>query len=298
MSAEQTKVSHTDFELAVRAATEKDSSPFERGRRTFIKDAEISLRNLEMIFPGIPRNKELALNLAKALNPERSRREAHFHRYRLMTKAALNGALLDPNDSWPETSLLDIEKRTSSMTDADWALAATYTGKGISAELGHVDQLGDWDAGRELDDAVRQLPHSEVLADAGFVFGETYDTKDAAHITYDFYMTDGGLKAKRKRAAADVITESGTIYNLVKTSIFLIDEAVLHTPEDIRAARAVKRVLSDKGMSPHERLERDLVFNRSGNTIVEPFITEKDRRERSTAVLAATSLYFALVRHR
>ena len=49
----------------------------------------------------------------------------------------------------------------------DWALAATYTGKGISAELGHVDQLGNWEIGHQLDDAVRQLPASDVLADAG-----------------------------------------------------------------------------------------------------------------------------------
>jgi hypothetical protein len=184
------------------------------------------------------------------------------------------------------------------MTDADWALAATYTGKGISAELGHVDQLGDWEIGHLLDDAVRRLPESEVLIDAGFVFGETYDSKDAAHITYDFYMSDGGLKSKRKRAAADVITENGTIYNLVKSSIFLIDEDALTSQEDIRAVRSVKRVLRVKGMTDVDREERDDVFAEVGGTVVEPFITEKDRRERSTAVLAATSLYFALVRHR
>lgn len=298
MSAETSKVSHTDLELARRQTTDSETPPVFRGRLAFLNDANAALGNLEKTFPGAPRNKELAYKLAQAITPERSRREAHFHRYRLMTRAAMNGQLLDPDDSLPEASLLDIERRTSTLTDADWALAATYTGKGISAELGHVDQLGDWGAGHQLDDAVRQLPNSDVLAQAGFVFGETYDKKETARITYDFYMSDGGIKAKRKRAAADVITESGTIYNIVKSSIFLIDESALTTREDIRSVRSVKRVLQDKNMTPEERMERDAVFASAGNDIVEPFITEKDRRERSTAVLATTSLYFALVRHR
>jgi len=298
MSAETSKVSHTDLELARRQTTESETPPSFRGRLAFLNDANAALSNLEKTFPGAPRNKELAFKLAQAITPERSRREAHFHRYRLMTKAALHSQLLDSDDNWPEASLLDIENRTSVMTDDDWTLAAAYTGKGISAELGHVDQLGDWEVGRELDDVVRQLPDSPTLADAGFVFGETYDSKDSARITYDFYMSAGGLRHTRKRAAADVITESGTIYNIVKSSIFLIDEAAFSTREDVRAIRAVKRVLRDKGMSDVELAERDAVFAGAGNDIVEPFITEKDRRERSTAVLATTSLYFALVRHR
>lgn len=298
MSSETTKVSHTDFELARRHKTNSDVPPEMRGRLTFLNDATNALKNLEKAFPGAERNRELAFKLAQAITPERSRREAHFHRYRLMTRAAMNGQLLDSDENWPEASLLDIENRTSTLTDADWALAATYTGKGISAELGHVDQLGDWEIGHQLDDAVRQLPESAVLADAGFVFGETYDGKDEAHITYDFYISDGGLKAKRKRAAADVITENGTIYNLVKSSIFLIDEDALTTPEDIREIRSAKRVLRDKGMTAAERWERDAIFAKVGSAVVEPFISEKDRRERSTAVLATTSLYFALVRHR
>jgi hypothetical protein len=298
VSVEQTRVRHTDHEIAARAVSETNLTPFERSRQAFLNDGQIAFDNLERTFPGAPRNKELAYKLAQALVPERSRREAHFHRYRLMTKAALHGSLFSSDDNWPEASLLDIEKRTSALTDTDWSLAATYSGKGISAELGHVDQLGNWTAGRALDDAVRQLPESDVLADAGFVFGETYDRKEAAHISYEFYMTDAGVKAKRKRAAADVITESGTIYNLVKTSIFLIDEVALSDPDDIRAIRSVKRVLRDKDMTDAELIERDAIFQTAGEAIVEPFIAEKDRRERSTAVLAATSLYFALVRHR
>ncbi|GEM_PF-1979774 len=298
MSAETSKVSHTDLELARRHETDSETPPAVKSRLAFLNDANTALNNLEKTFPGAPRNKELAFKLAQAITPERSRREAHFHRYRLMTRAALNGQLLDSDDNWPEVSLLDIERRTSTMSDSDWALAATYTGKGVSAELGHVDQLGDWEVGHQLDDAVRQLPDSPVLAEAGFVFGETYDSKDSARITYDFYMSDGGIKAKRKRAAADVITENGTIYNIVKSSIFLIDEAAFTTREEIRAVRAVKRVLSDEKMTAPERMERDAVFAGAGHDIVEPFITEKDRRERSTAVLATTSLYFALVRHR
>lgn len=298
MSIETTRVSHTEHVLAARTDAMKDLTPDQRERLMFRQDLETAQANLERAYPDGDHNRELAAQLTLMLTIERSRREAHFYRYRLMTRSALMGPLLGSGESFPEISLLDIEERTSMMTDEDWKHAATYTGKGISAELGHVDQLGDWDAGHDLDDAVRRLPYSPRLAEAGFVFGDTYDKKDAARISYEFYITDGGLKAKRKRAAADVLTESETIYNLVKSSTYLVDVRELGQ-KDVRMIRSVQRAFMDgKKLSPQQAQERDQVFEEAGRAIIEPFVSEKDRREHSTAVLAVTSLYFALVRHR
>jgi len=290
------KINHTELVLAAKQTEHEDSISTTPSHLSLDSDTETALGNLERRFPGGVRNKVLARKLAWTVMLERSRREAHSYRYRLMTGAAMSGMLFDSDENLPEASLLDIEERTGSMTDVDRARAAVYSGKGISAELGHVDQLGDWDAGHVLDDAVRRLPESKVLADAGFVFGETYIKKDTAQVTYEFYITDGGLKVKRKRAAADIITERGTMYDLVKSSVFFIDEHELQQ-SDVRSLRSVKRMLKDDSLSDKERKKRDAVFSEAGAAIVEPFIVEKDQRNRSTAVLAATSLYFALVRH-
>lgn len=285
--------------MATSVAHQELYTQTERERQAFTHDMAIAYNNLEKTFPHNERNEALAKQLAQTLVSERSRRNAHFYRYRLMTGAALMGMHLQEEGlSLPEASLLDMESKTGVMTDADWLMAAAYTGKGVSAELGHVDQLGDWRAGRELDDAIRALPKSETLKDAGFVFGDTYDLKQAARISYEFYISDGGLHAKRKRAAADVFTKSGAIYNIVKTSTYLVDEHAL-TRENRRAVQNVKRsFITWDYPSPADIEAQDQAFAEAGVSVIEPFISDKELRERSTAVLAATSLYFALVRHR
>lgn len=298
MSIETSRVNHTDHVLAARADATRELTPDQRERLMFRHDLDTAHANLERAYPGGERNRELGAQLALMLTTERSRREAHFYRYRLMTRSALVGPLLGSGENMPEISLLDMEERTRAMTDDDWEHAAMYTGKGVSAELGHVDQLGDWDAGHDLDEAVRRLPQSAALSEAGFEFGDTYDSKDTARISYEFYITDGGMKAKRKRAAADILTESGTIYNLVKSSTFLVDVRDLGS-KDLQTVRSVQRSFKNgEKLTSQEIQVRDEVFEDAGRTIIEPFVSEKDRRERSTAVLAVTSLYFALVRHR
>jgi hypothetical protein len=259
------------------------------------RDEEIAQENLERNYPENGANPIYADHLAHMLAFDRARRNSHHYRYKLMTQAAMYGSLFDDQENFPEASLLDLDTRTASMTDEDKQRAAVYGGKGISLELGHVDQLGDWDAAKPLDGAIRMLPRSERLASAGFVFGDTYDVREKAKTTYKFYLSDREyrgapvVRAVRRRAVADILTEAGHEYEIVKSSSFLINDGEL-SPSQQRRLHEARRPSTSK-------VEAGKVFTGIGLDIVEPFIGDSDLRQRSTAVLAIHSLYFALRRH-
>jgi hypothetical protein len=232
--------------------------------------------------------------LAHVLNSERDRRNGHYMMYKLMTRVAMNEPLFMDDSNLPEVSLLDLDKRTSALTPEEIARAKIYNTTGISAELGHVDQLGDWNAAKPLDDAIRALPESAVLDDAGFVFGETYASKDAAMISYRFNIVDGVtepvLKATRRRAAADIITEAESEYEVVKLSSFLVNDDLLSG----EAKKSIQDVMRYGGKKDKDSAAAS---QHAGELVIEPYIVNREIRSERVDVLAATSLYFALKRH-
>lgn len=266
------------------------------------KDRDIAQANLDKLYPSNPVNGELASRLAGIVGSERSRRNAHYYRYRAMFRIATNEPLFTEADNLAEASLFDLHHRLAAMTGDERAFARSMGGKGISAELGHVDQLGNWALGRELDEQIRALPNSEALAEAGFVFGDTYGEKDRAKINYRFYVSDHfesddkdsphhvGLKGVRKRAAADILTEDGDVFEIVKMSSFMIDTAELGSDLRGRISKMV-RLSQEK-----KKQALDELMDEVGAVIIEPFITSPENRAKTTAAVAASSLYFALHR--
>jgi hypothetical protein len=295
----ETVVSHADVQYW--NSPEREVST---GSDLFDADYEVARANLDQMYAHNGRNDELAFRLASVVRAERSRRNAHYYRYRALFRVATDQPLFMEQANIPEACLLDIHSRVTAMTTPERSFASEMGGKGIPLELGHVDQLGDWNSGRVLDEGIRKLPESKTLADAGFVFGETYMAKDSAKIDYDFKITEayrarpGGrdrsvsLKGVRKRAAADIVTEDGTPIELVKKSSFMIDVHSLDQ-EALSLLSPVMRSIHDNHSPAF-----DAAAQRAGEAIIEPYIIDPSMRERSTAVIAASSLYFALHRHR
>lgn len=269
--------------------------------RDHATDFALARKNLDKLYPGGDRNDELASRLSDVVSDERSRRNAHYYRYRLMLNIKHAQPLfVGEPENLAEASLLDFETRIKDLDDAGHSYVKALGGKGISAELGHVDQLGDWESGNCLDTLVRALPDSPALDKAGFVFGDTYDAKDKAKINYSFYLGDNArnlnksIKGARKRAAADIIDENGNIYEIVKHSTFSIDVRELTRPQVALLDHVMKIIGNDE-----PKTKQDVArMNEAGQAIIEPFIADKNLKHESTAAVAASSLYFALHRFR
>lgn len=243
---------------------------------------------------------ELGSRVASLTFSDRSQRTSHHLRYRHILGIE-NDTDIATTDGmgFAESSLLDLHERTSGDAGVDQNTFWHEVGKGISAELGHVDQFGDWSAAHPLDVEMRALPESERLKDAGFNFLDTYGSKDLAKISYSFKIVDDefgkgvSLMGIRKRAAADIITDSGETYEIIKRSSFLIDG--LRIEEDMQPLLIdiLKSLQDDDNLADHTRA----AAQEAGQAIVEPFVADKDLRERSKVVLAVSSLYFALKRY-
>lgn len=266
--------------------------------RKAAKEVDIAgaFSNLEIQFPGNAQNSFLANELAQIAEDTRATRSGHYYRYKIMTRIGMNETLITGEPiSIPVYSLLDLDERTSSMDENDKLFALSMGGKGISAELGYADALGDWDAAKLLDEAIRGLPTSKKLVDAGFVFGDTYDAKENAKVTYKFYLnTQRGetFRAVRRRAAADIITEAGHEYEIVKSSSFLVDPRQLSDSERALIKGVVQRAGNDDPANDYGEYA-----TRAGDAIIEKRLRDKDTRLNAPVVLPASSVYFALRRH-
>lgn len=279
-----------------------DATRKEWRQRLQLHDQERARTNLCTLYPGYASIEELAHRVAGIVGTERSRRNAHYYRYRALFNVPEGEPLLSVNNSYAEASLIDLHERTAVMTERQLEIARAMGGKGISLELGHVDQLGAWADGSVLDAQVRELPESRVLEEAGFTFRDTYGDKDRAKVSYKFYVSDHfededdtrphhiSLKGVRKRAAADVETKDGDTFELVKMSSFLINIQKLTMEQRDVLTRAFHSGGKASGQSP------DNLMNYAGLDIIEPHIADVQLRRDSSAVIAASSLYFALRR--
>ncbi|MES2876173.1 MAG: hypothetical protein V4678_01760 [Patescibacteria group bacterium] len=272
---------------------------------------EQSRENLTRLFPRLAEKStqaqtndalsRLALGLADVSTLANSRRNSHYSRYRLSVGIPAHETVLDRYDNLAESSLLDLRERTKSMSEADYQRALGYGLKGVSAELGHADQLGDIEVGGELDDMIRELPYSDTLAAAGLQFDDTYDAKEQAKISYKFQSGANRfgpyMFARRMRAAADVRTEDGAEFDIVKISDFYVDHEFV-SRQHKRAFSSIREVAGDDNATKLMKDRMQDQMNELGHEIIEPAISEKMLRQRRTGVLAVTSLYFALHRHR
>jgi len=283
--------------------THADITLLESKNRSFENDRDDALENLTEQFPDYPKNDTLATAVAIVTGSERSRRNSHYFRYRALFDVSDGEQLgIDP-ENVVESSLFDLDARIAQMTPGQLKMARLMGGKGISAELGHVDQLGNWNSGSLIDDEIRELPNSPALSDAGFVFADTYGDKSRAKTSYkiqlaDEVSTDGVqsahgavLKGVRKRAAADVLTERGDAYDLIKLSTFVIHSAQLGR-EYLNAIDQVFTLSSNKETAHLAGPVADKV----GEAIIEPFIEHPEFRSLSPGIVAVSSMYFALHR--
>ena len=261
--------------------------------KDFIADYSSTRENLRRVFPEREEIHETYSNaMARLLQGERQRRSGHYFIYKMQTGVAHSKPLFNTDLYLPERSLLDIEQRTTSLSAEKLTEAKIY-GKAISIELGHIDQFGDWSAAHPLDVEMRNLPDSPVLSRAGFEFADTYADKTSAKVSYRFHtVTDDkgkevAMRATRRRAAADIITRAGTVYEVVKSSSFLINGAELSDEH---------REAIDDVVSSVKSTEHPDAVQFAGEAIVEPYIGDKELQEQAISVLAATSLYFALRR--
>lgn len=261
--------------------------------KELVEDFNSTHKNLKRVYPE---RKDVhdaySDSMAHLLQGERQRRSGYYHIYKMQTRVTHSRPLFNTDLYLPERSLLDIEQRTTSLSPEELAAAKIY-GKAISIELGHIDQFGDWSAAHPLDVEMRNLPSSSVLKSAGFEFADTYSDKTNAKMSYRFHTVSDaagekiGMRATRRRAAADIITRTGTIYEVVKSSSFLINEAELSDEQ--------KEMIYDVAGSVKSDQHADIV-QYAGEAIVEPYVGDKDLQGQAMAVLAATSLYFALRR--
>ena len=270
---------------------------------TFASDQSKAKANLDDHHPDYPMNDTLATGIAMILKAERSRRHGHYYRYLAPFNADTTDRVLTGDQDPVEESLLELTSRIDQMTPEQVEFARTLGGKGVSAELGHVDQFGDWSAATPLDESIRRLPQSERLQDAGFVFTNTYEDKRQAKRSYRIHMnghhgdndSDGPkgsvLKAVRRRAAADLVTPSGESIEIIKHSTFL-----LHSAQLGRKYLELLETIMTLSANRETAKEAIPLMGEAGELIVEPFITHEELREVSTGVLAVSSLYFALQR--
>lgn len=239
-----------------------------------------------------------ATRIAHLTEIERGRRRAHYNRYKVAVGLPpLSSRLFNSGYYLPERSLVDLHKRVAGMSDTDLQKARLYGGKGVSAELGHVDQYGDWSAGRVLDDEIRSLPGSVALRGAGFEFDDTYADKDRAKISFRITSHDDqddgqAISVMRKRAAADISASDGHTYGIVKLSTFLVNREELDDHEN--------QLLDEVHEASRNSDSDELWFTSQmfGEEVVEPFVSNIDNlRVQRSSVLAVASLYFALSRH-
>lgn len=186
--------------------------------------------------------------------------------------------------SFAVQSLIALHERCDNSTLGDAIPVDDVQGKRITMELAHIDQLGDWEAARKLDQEIRDaVPWSQRLRQAGFTIDHIYDVEDAKK-RYRFYnratrLGESCLNAIRTRAVADIVNGNHR-YEIVKSSSFLIDDDVVPVKKMRRAQQKGRRDVADK----------------LGMKYVEPYIADRQKRKKSLDVLPVSSLYFALYR--
>lgn len=244
----------------------------------------------------------LGLLVASAADIDAALRVEHHRRYRETFGLGKDEfPFVEDVTNLAAASLIGFHRRRIAAGQIDSSRLAIPGSKGISAELGHVDQLGDWGGTKLLDEEIRALPSSEEIADEDLEFSRIYGSDDP-RIHYRMRLIEAhngelaGVSFSRNRAVADIVTSEGSKYEIIKRSSFV----VAHDAIDDNAALGLNqlglKLLDGKDKDPRFVPKFAYEVDLWAKEVIEPFITDKSKRERSHAVLAASCTYFALLR--
>lgn len=256
-----------------------------------------AMRNIFDLYGPGPRTVEIGERISQLTAWEQNTRLAHYYQFKSTLSYPFEDRILTAHsDHTVESALIDFDTVVSVADAGDkeqiWASAT----KGVSSELGYVEQLGDWKGTRELDDQVRQLTTSDVLAQAGITLTHVHD--EDSLINYSLKLVASmdvargfSLLGIRKRAVADVEGTSGARYEIIRRSGFFIDETKLNNDE-VRAFVQIAKLESHKDHSVKKR--KSLVQDFVG-PIISSLVDHPEERD-SQRVLPVTSSYIALRR--
>lgn len=290
---EKKQVQHSDFRLNERPSSKSTHDDVRLAIDTIRPTNDMSRLSIE-----------LGQRVVTLTHADQSIRAAHHRRYRTMFDLPGSEPVIkDDGLGFAQQSLLDFDKRLILQDHLTAHPIWSSVGKGISAELGHVDQFGDWAVAHPLDEELRALPGSDALADAGFVFRDTYGTRENAKVSYDFKTVDNpagagrSLMGIRKRAAADLDTVRGDTYEIIKRSSFLVNVGALEDGQKPFLSDIMHNLKKDKYATEAEKQAAAQTRREAGQALIEPLLTDKARREQSQSILAVSTLYFALKRY-
>ena len=248
---------------------------------------------------GVSDDRERALRIVALTNQEETRRLAHTYRARAQLGLHKSATMIpdDAGDDIVEAALIDFDAIIAEMQDnipqAHWSII----GKGVGAELGHVDQFGSWNTSRQLDESIRRLPKSNNLRGSGIHFDYIYD--EPADVRYQVHRVESGplraLTVLRKRAVANVIGSTGQPYDIIRKSTFEVDRSML-TP-DLEELVEVASPARDYQSGSKEEVAGKDAANAIGSQTVGRLIENPSQRRASPIAVPLSSMYMALLRH-
>lgn len=252
-------------------------------------------RVFELYGPG-PRTVEIGERISQLTAWEQNTRLAHYYQFKSTLSYPLEDRVLTSGtDHTVESALVDFDTVVSLANAADKEHVWASNVKGLSSELGYVEQFGDWQAARELDDQVRQLTTSEILAQTGITLSHIHGS-DEALVSYSLRLVASmdaargfSLLGIRKRAVADVEGTDDVRYEIIRRSGFYIDETKL-------ARKELKSIAQLRDLEENDRKGRKALFREFVGPIISDLVEHPEKRD-SQRVLPVTSSYIVLRRH-
>lgn len=281
------QVHHSDFDIRNQRLYNNPTA-----LRNLTLQAILSVKRL---YGMTPRSVEVGERLAHITAFEQDTRLAHYFKFKSTTLYAMDERLhADDADHIVEAALIDFDAlmmmKGRSIAPDVWSSSS----KGVSSELGYVEQLGDWDSTKELDEQVRALNTSELLAQVGIVLTHIHD-RDDAQINYSLRLVSSmdqrrgfSLLGIRKRAVADLEGTDGSRFEIIRRSGFYIDETKLSV-EEVEALSVLMRI------KERDRIKRKQLFRDYVGPIISEYVENADVRPEAR-VLPVTSSYIVLKR--
>lgn len=245
----------------------------------------------------------LGLVVASAADIDAELRVAHHRRYREAFGLREDEfPFVEDITNLAAASLIGFHRKRMVAGELDPSASDLQKSKGISAELGHVDQLADWRGTKILDEEIRALPSSDEVSNEGLAFAHIYGSEDAKihyrmRLINDDNGTPAGVGFSRNRAVADLETPDGSKYEIIKRSSFVVVPSEISDVAALGLDRLGSKLLAGKSEDPRFAPKFNYEADMWAKEVIEPFISDRPRRERSHAVLPASCIYFALIRY-
>lgn len=255
------------------------------------------IQNIVAHFGAGHRAVEIGHRIADITTYEQNTRLAHYYQFKTAVAYPLSERLLSADahsEDIVEASLIDFDAvATVAKQGMNLAVYASGT-KGLSSELGYVDQKADWAAAHGLDERMRALTTSEILAHAGIFLTHVHERDEALirHSLRQVVSPDGSrgvsLLGLRKRAVADVLGSDGSKYEIIRRSGFYIDETQL-TDSEVRA------IVRASMLGKNKDDERKQILDDTIGPVIAEYVDNAAIRGEAK-VLPVTSSYIVLDR--